>query len=140
LLAVRLLPQKHRWRVLVERDLRPYRRDRRLLLLSFALAIVFHLVQIVSQVAVANALGLGIPWSFFLIFVPFVNVAGMLPISLSGVGVREAGYWYFLGLVGVDRERAIALGLLSSAIVVASGLLGAPAFLRTRSSSRAQRP
>lgn len=131
-LVVRLLPREHRWRRLVERDLRPFRRDHHLLALSFALATLFHLVQIVATMFVANALGLAIPWSFFLIFVPIVNVAGMLPISLSGVGVREAGYWYFLGLVGVGREPAIALGLLSSAIVVAGGLVGAPAFVRMR--------
>ena len=132
LAIARFLPSEHRWRLLVERDLKPYRRDHQLLVVSLGLASVFHLIQIFSQVFVANALDLHLPWTFFLIFVPIVNIAGMLPISFSGVGVREAGYWYFLGLVGVDRELAIALGLLSSAIVIVGGLAGAPAFLRTR--------
>ncbi|OFV88775.1 MAG: hypothetical protein A3J75_00295 [Acidobacteria bacterium RBG_16_68_9] len=126
---VRFLAPHSWWRRLVERDLTPYWNDYHLLGQSFTLACVFHLVQIATQILAAGALGLQIPWTFFLIFVPIVNVAGMLPISLSGVGVREAGYWYFLSLIGVDREPAIALGLLSSAIVLASNVIGAPVFL-----------
>ncbi len=129
LLAVHFLPAGHVWRMFVERDLVPYWHDRRLLALSFGLATLFHLVQIWTQIVLAWALDLHIPWSFFLVFVPIVNLAGMLPISLSGIGVREGGYWYFLSLVGIDREAALALGLLSSAVVLASGLTGAPIFL-----------
>jgi len=114
--AVRFLSSHNRWRVMVEQQLAPYWSDYRLLGVSFTLATVFHLVQIGTQILIAWALALHIPWTFFLIFVPIVNIAGMLPISLNGVGVREAGYWYFLSLIGVDRELAIALGLLSSAV------------------------
>jgi uncharacterized membrane protein YbhN (UPF0104 family) len=129
LLVVRVLPRRNRWRTLVERDLEPYRNDSTLLTSSMAVAGVFHLTQIVSQIFVARALALDIPWPFFFVFVPMVNIAGMLPISVSGVGVREACYWYFLGLVGVGREPAIAYGLLSSAIVLVGGLAGAPTLL-----------
>jgi uncharacterized membrane protein YbhN (UPF0104 family) len=129
LLAVRLLPRRNRWRTLVERDLEPYRNDHALLTSSLALAGVFHLTQILTQIFVARALALDIAWPFFFVFVPMVNIAGMLPISLSGVGVREACYWYFLSLVGIEHEPAIAYGLLSSAVVLACGLTGAPTLL-----------
>jgi uncharacterized membrane protein YbhN (UPF0104 family) len=90
---------------------------------------VFHTVQIVTQVALARALGLRIPWYFFFVFVPIVNVAGMAPVSFSGIGVREGGYWYFLSGLGIERETSIALGLLSSAVVLANGLTGGLVFL-----------
>lgn len=129
LLAVRWLPKHNRWRVLVERDLEPYRNDPTLLTSSLALAGVFHLTQILTQIFVAHALSLDIPWPFFFVFVPMVNIAGMLPISLSGVGVREACYWYFLSKVSIEHEPAIAYGLLSSAVVLLCGLTGAPTLL-----------
>lgn len=129
LLAVRWLSADHRWRRFVERDLVPYWKDYGLLAISFGVASLLHLVQIGTQIIIAWALGLQAPWSFFLIFVPIVNIAGMLPISFNGIGVREVGYWYFLSQVGVDQEAAIALGLLSSAIVLAAGLSAAPVFL-----------
>lgn len=138
-LAVSLLPPTNRWRVLVEVELARYWSDARLLAVSFALAVCFHLVQIGTQVLIAWGLGLAIPWAFFLIFVPAANIAGMLPISMSGVGVREALYIYFLSRVGVDREAALALGLLSSAVVLLTGLSSAPVFVLLKS-SRSPRP
>lgn len=129
LLVVRLLPSDNRWRTLVERDLDPYRNDHVLLASSLALATVFHLTQILTQIFAARALNIDTAWPFFFVFVPMVNIAGMLPISLSGVGVREACYWYFLSRVGIEHEPAIAYGLLSSAIVLVCGLTGSPTLL-----------
>jgi uncharacterized membrane protein YbhN (UPF0104 family) len=123
-----LLPRANRWRMLVERDLAPYWHDRALLAISIVFATVAQLLQIGGQLFVAQALGLELPWAFFLVVVPIVSVAGTLPFSLQGVGVREAGYWYYLSQIGVQREAAVAVGLLTSAVVSLSGLSGLPAF------------
>jgi uncharacterized membrane protein YbhN (UPF0104 family) len=128
-LAARLLPPRHRWRRLVEKDLAPYWNDRALLIRTMSVSAVFHLIQIGTQVALARALGLAVDARFFLVFVPIVNILGMLPVSFSGIGVREAGYWYFLKQLGADAESAVALGLLGSLIVLVTGLSGAPFFL-----------
>lgn len=128
-LAARLLPPANRWRVLVERDLAPYWHDRGLLVRALVWAMAMHAMQIISQLLVARALGLQLPWAFFLIVVPLVNIAGTLPFSMQGVGVREAGYWSYLTRIGVQRETALAVGLLSSVVVFATGLSGLPAFL-----------
>jgi len=128
-LAVRLLPPENRWRTLVQIELAPYRTDHRLLSASFAIAVLFHLVQIGTQILIARSLEIEVTWAYFLIFVPVVNLAGMLPITMNGVGIRESGYWYFLARIGISAEAAIALGLLSSAITLISGLTGLPVFL-----------
>ena len=131
-LMARLLPRTNNWRVLVERDLAPYWHDRPLLIISLGWATAVHALQITAQMLVAHALGLQLPWAFFLVVVPLVNVAGTLPFSLQGVGVREAGYWYYLAQIGVQREAALAVGLLTSVTVLASSLTGLPAFLMVR--------
>jgi len=129
LLAVRVFPPANHWRILVEKDLAPYRKDHRMMLVSLAIAVLFHLMQIGTQILIAWALDVDIPWSYFFIFVPVVNIAGMLPITMNGVGIRESGYWYFLSRIGTGGGAAIALGLVSSAIVLVTGLTGAPVFL-----------
>jgi len=131
-LIARLLPRTNNWRVLVERDLAPYWHDRALLVIAMLWAAAAQLLQIVAQVFVAYALNLHLPTSFFLVVVPLVTVAGTLPFSLQGVGVREAGYWYYLSSIGVQREAALAVGLLTSAVVLLTGLTGLPAFLMLR--------
>jgi glycosyltransferase 2 family protein len=132
-LMVRAFSPGNRWRELVERDLAPYWNDFRLLGETSAVACVFHTMQIGTQVLLAWALGLKVPASFFFIFVPVVNIAGMLPISFSGIGIREGGYWFFLAMVGVGRATAVALGLLSSSIVLISGISGGLVFLLWKS-------
>lgn len=131
-LVARLLPRTNNWRVLVERDLAPYWHDTALLIVSLCWAASVHALQIAGQILVAHSLGLQLPWAFFLVVVPLVNVAGTLPFSLQGVGVREAGYWYYLSQIGVQREAALAVGLLTSVTVLASSLTGLPAFLMLR--------
>jgi uncharacterized membrane protein YbhN (UPF0104 family) len=128
-LVVRVLPPGNQWRVLVERDLAPYWKDWHLLVRTTLLAMVFHVIQVATQVVLAWALQMPAPASFFLIFVPVVNILGMLPITFSGIGVREGGYVVALASIGVDRELAVALGLLSSAVVLAAGVSSGLVFL-----------
>jgi uncharacterized membrane protein YbhN (UPF0104 family) len=128
-LAVRMLAPTNRWRQLVERDLASYWRDFRLLSQTSVVALVFHVLQVLTQVWLAWALGLRAPVSFFFIFVPVVNILGMLPISFSGIGIREIFYRFFLKQVGIGPPEAVALGLLSSAVVLATGISGGLVFL-----------
>jgi uncharacterized membrane protein YbhN (UPF0104 family) len=128
-LAARLLPAGNKWRTLVEHDLAPYWRDSRLLIETSLVAAVFHIIQVVTQVFLAWALKIKAPVLFFFIFVPVVNILGMLPISFSGIGIREFFYLYFLRRIGVARHTALALGLLSSSVVLITGLTGGLVFL-----------
>jgi len=132
-LVVRVFSPESRWRILVERDLGPYWRDGKLLINTSLIAAVMHVLQIVAQIVLAWALGLDPPAMYFFIFVPVVNIIGMLPISFNGIGVREAGYIFFMKSVGIERHSALAVGLLSSGIVLFTGILGALVFVMSRS-------
>lgn len=122
--ALRLFPRSERLRRFVEVDLIPYRRDWRLFLRANLASLLFHALNIGSQIPLAWALGINIPAGYVYLFVPIVNVLGMAPISFNGIGIRETGYRYFLSRVGVGKPAAVALGMLSSTTVLASGLIG----------------
>lgn len=128
-LVVRVFAPGNKWRILVEHDLAPYWRDFGLLTRTSLVAVGFHGLQIITQVFLAWALGMRVPVWYFFIFIPVVNIAGMLPISFSGIGIREYGYMYFLAKIGVARYVAVALGLLSSVVVLIAGLTGGLVFL-----------
>src|SRR5918995_1151866 len=89
----------------------------------------YQLALVLAAVAAAQALGLR-PASLtaLLAFFPAVLIAQVLPISMSGLGVREGAFVLFLGPLGVAKEEAIALGLLLYLLNLAVSLLGAPAF------------
>jgi uncharacterized membrane protein YbhN (UPF0104 family) len=89
----------------------------------------YQLALVLAAVAAAQALGLrpaGL--TALLAFFPAVLIAQVLPISMSGLGVREGAFVLFLGPLGVAKEEAIALGLLLYLLNLAVSLLGAPAF------------
>ena len=55
---------------------------------------------------------------------PLVALLTMIPVSLSGIGVREGGFVYFLGLYGVPAAQAMMLSLAFFAVQVAASLVG----------------
>jgi glycosyltransferase 2 family protein len=91
--------------------------------------LVYQLVLVLAAVAAAQALGVrpaGL--TALLAFFPAVAIAQVLPIGISGLGVREGAFVLFLGPLGVASEEAIALGLLLYLLNLGVSLLGAPAF------------
>jgi uncharacterized membrane protein YbhN (UPF0104 family) len=95
------------------------------LLVGFA----YQLALVLAAVAAAQALGVrpaGL--TALLAFFPAVAIAQVLPIGISGLGVREGAFVLFLGPLGVEAQEAIALGLLLYLLNLGVSLLGAPAF------------
>lgn len=95
------------------------------LLVGFA----YQLVLVLAAAAAAQALGVrpaGL--TALLAFFPAVAIAQVLPIGISGLGIREGAFALFLGPLGVTTEEAIALGLLLYLLNLGVSLLGAPAF------------
>jgi hypothetical protein len=94
-----------------------------------AVGFAYQLVLVLAAVAAAQALGLkpaGL--TALLAFFPAVMIAQVLPISVAGLGVREAAFVLFLAPLGVANDEAIALGLLLYLLNMGVSLLGVPAF------------
>lgn len=91
--------------------------------------LAYQLALVLAAVAAAQALGVrpaGL--TALLAFFPAVAIAQVLPIGISGLGVREGAFVLFLGPLGVAPQDAIALGLLLYLLNLGVSLLGAPAF------------
>ena len=60
---------------------------------------------------------------------PLTKLTEALPLSLGGLGVREAAFATYLAPFGVEPARAVAQSLLWQAVRVGLGLCGAAAAL-----------
>ena len=60
---------------------------------------------------VSRSLGLGIEWIHFCYLMPATYLAIALPVTVSGLGVREGVYVTLLGAQGVSPSQAVALSL-----------------------------
>jgi uncharacterized membrane protein YbhN (UPF0104 family) len=130
-MLVCLLPTHNRMRRQVEHDLAPFWRDRAMLLRVVALSLCFHLSQVVMQWVLARAAGAAVPFAYCLIFHPLLAIVTALPVSVSGLGIREGGYMFFLGRVGVTEPIAVTVGLLWWLATLVGGVVGGGIFLAT---------
>lgn len=105
-----------------------------------SLAISFLNQLIVISVSWITALGLGIDISpyYFLIFVPVITLISMIPISLNGMGLREYSYMSLFGAIGVPHASCIALGVVSSLVIILSSLPGGIVYILFRNKSDLQ--
>ncbi len=90
------------------------------LLISFG--VQFMVVLIVWFVALA--LHTEVPFIYFLIFVPLINVITMFPLTINGIGLREGVFYLLFSPVGLSREACISMGLLYYLVVVLTALPG----------------
>ena len=102
----------------------PYTRAIGVLVPSMILSIVFQFVVIGVVFLCARALSLSIPFTAVAVFVPLVSLAGMVPVSVNGLGVREALYILLFGRIGISAELAVSLALLYLAVTVVASLPG----------------
>jgi len=58
------------------------------------------------------------------IFMPMITLISLIPISISGIGLRELSFVVFLGSMGVPSDMSIALSLSWFFSVVAASILG----------------
>lgn len=89
----------------------------------------YQLVLITAALMAASALHIQqVGPTALLTFMPAVLIIQVLPIGISGLGVREAAFVLFLGPLGVPAEQAIALGLLLYILNLVTSLPGAGSF------------
>jgi hypothetical protein len=104
-------------------------RDRGMLLRASLLSLLVHGAQIGAAVVLVSTIVPEVHWTFCFLFHPLVAMLATVPISLAGLGVREAGYVYFLAtLGGAPFESATTFALVWLAIALAASAVGAVVF------------
>lgn len=90
---------------------------------------VYQFTLVFAAFMSARAIGIDqAGFTAMLTFIPAVLILQVLPIGISGLGVREGSLVLFLSPLGVPDEQAVALGLLLYLTNLIASLAGAPAF------------
>jgi uncharacterized membrane protein YbhN (UPF0104 family) len=106
-----------------------YRRQPRLLASSTALSVVVQVSSVLQVALLGTALGLDVPWAVYGVAAPMVALFTLLPVSLNGMGVREAAMAAFLAPAGVPPGMAVTVAFLWFLVQTAAGLVGALVYL-----------
>ena len=97
-----------------------YRNRRGVLVHVLVWSIVVQMLRITQAYVLALGLGIAVPFTYFLLFMPLGLLMLLLPISISGFGLPQGVIVWLLRPMGVPDSDAFAL----STLIVLTGLAG----------------
>jgi uncharacterized membrane protein YbhN (UPF0104 family) len=89
-----------------------------------AISMLVQSVFVLTNAWLARSVGVTIGLAPWFVAWPLSKLIAVLPISLGGIGVREAALVSLLSPYGAPREAVLASGILWQAILIVSGLAG----------------
>ena len=108
-------------------------RDRRGVLVHVLVwSIAVQLLRITQAYVLALGLGMTVPFTYFLLFMPLGLLMLLLPISISGFGLPQAMIVWLLQPMGVPDIQSLALSTLIVLTGLAGNLPGLILWLRAR--------
>ncbi len=117
------------------------------LVLCLAISMIVQATFVAINIAFAASLGVVAPRAAWFFAWSAAKIVAVAPISLGGLGVREATLARLLEPFGADPAQVIAIGLVWQTVLYVSGLLGALALLvwkpvraAPRAAARAREP
>ncbi|MEJ2324987.1 MAG: lysylphosphatidylglycerol synthase transmembrane domain-containing protein [Nitrospirota bacterium] len=109
-----------------------YRRRGKVIVKTVLLSVVVQVAIIYAIYVLALGLGEHIPFLAMLIFVPIITTVSAFPISLAGIGLREASSVLLFGTIGVGPDTATAISFAWFLSTAAGGLTGLYEYLRVK--------
>ncbi len=108
------------------------KKNPRLLALSGVLTLCAWVVSILVTYAILLGVGIAsVPFIYVIILLPILSLLDLLPISISGIGTRDAAAIFLLSFYAVPAEYAVAFSIMILAAgYMFSFVLGALLFWR----------
>jgi uncharacterized membrane protein YbhN (UPF0104 family) len=99
------------------------------LITCFLAAVFVQAAMVVFYFAVAYALHLDLTLTDLAVIVPISFVVQMLPVSVSGFGVREATFSFYFTRIGHPIASAVLMSLVAQALIILWSLAGAAVYV-----------
>ena len=115
-----------------------YRSRMGTLAIVLVLSAFVQLLRVAVYYTVGQALGLGVSFRHFMIFIPIIAVVAAIPISFGGIGVRENFGALLLQRVAVGPAPSLALMFMGYLSGIAASLLGGVVFIFRRGGEKGQ--
>jgi uncharacterized membrane protein YbhN (UPF0104 family) len=109
---------------------RIYRNQKEVMIKASLLSLLIQIFGILSVYILSLGIGQHIPFIACLIFIPLIIMFTTLPVSISGIGVREGAFVLFFNLIGIKPEVSTAISLSWFISMTAGSLLGLIEYLR----------
>ena len=101
-----------------------FRHNRGVILNNIGLSLLVQITGPLVYYLMAYSMGLKLKLIYFFVYIPIIGAVSMLPISIGGLGLRDATTIYFFGKAGVAKDMAFAMSLVNFSFILITGLAG----------------
>ncbi len=99
-----------------------YKNHKGLLAVFLILSILEQIMPVIGNYLACRALNLSVPFVYFLLIIPLIQLVSRIPISFEGIGVNEGLLVYFFTLLGLSTTGAFTIGLLGHIALIIAAL------------------
>ncbi|MBI4697734.1 MAG: flippase-like domain-containing protein [Nitrospirae bacterium] len=107
-----------------------YKSQKKIIYKGLFLGFIIQGLCIFNVYLLSLSIGMKVPVVYFFIFVPIISIASSIPVSVAGLGIREAAYVLLFSKVGVLSAEALSLSLLAFSTICLVNLIGGAEYLR----------
>jgi len=131
--ALKVLSQKFSKLNKLYESLIAYKGERGVLVWALVTSFIVQALAISTQYFVFLSLGVNLPIAYSLFVIPVITLASFFIPSLNGLGVQDALYIQFFGVVGVGRELALSASIVYHLFRLFVSLIGGVLYAFERS-------
>jgi len=106
------------------KELHFFRHNKNVFFHSLVYSIIIHLINCFVFYLLAISFGCKIKLVYFLVVVPIISFISLVPVTIAGLGTREAATLYFFSKFGMSEPVAFAISLSFFLFIIIMGLLG----------------
>jgi uncharacterized protein (TIRG00374 family) len=110
-------------------------RDRRAMATALLLSLAVQGLAILMVWLISRGLDQRPSFAALFVFVPIIFTVMMVPLSISGLGIREGAFVLLFGLTGITAEASTSISFLWFLSIAAASLTGLVEYLRHRTRS-----
>jgi hypothetical protein len=115
----------------LHREIHAFAGRRKILVWNILFSVTVQMISPLAFYIIALALGVNLKPVYFFIFLPIIGAVTLLPISIGGLGLRENLTVFFFGQLGLAKNVAVAMSLLSFTFIFIYGILGGIVYVFT---------
>lgn len=108
----------------LHQEIHIFRHQKKVILQNLVLSLFIQAINPITFYVIALSLGIKMNIIYFFVYLPIIGAITLLPISIGGLGLRDATTIFFFAKAGLAKDLAFAMSLLSFFFILIYGILG----------------
>jgi hypothetical protein len=108
-----------------------FRYHKKVIVKNLILSVIIQAIGPLTFFTISKSIGLKVGIIYFFIFLPIIGAITLLPISIGGLGLRDAMTIFFFAKAGVSKDLAFSMSLINFSFMLFGGVLGGLIYVST---------